>query len=307
MTSRSPQRWTRPALAFSIVAATVALLAQPAAAQAPPGKKVYISVDMEGISGIADPSQLSLGQPEYGRYRKLMAADVNAAIAGAVRGGAGEIVVNDSHGSMRNLALEDLDPPARLISHSFKAYGMMEGLDETFDAVYFVGYHAQAGSPVGFAAHTGSGVVRDLRVNGRSVGEAGLNALLAAWYGVPVVFGSGDQVAAAQIRNAAPQAHVVVTKQAINSRAVELRPLQLAHDEIAREAAEAVKAARRGAPRREGSYRVELQFNGTAQAEIAEALPQIERLAPDTLAFTTTSMPHAYRVIRILYRYINPD
>jgi len=296
-------------LTLAVAAAALGAWSLDATAQQPAftGKKIFISVDMEGISGIADNGQLSSGQPEYGRYRKLMAGDVNAAVSGASNGGGREILVNDSHGSMRNLQIEDLDGRANLISHSFKAYGMLEGLDESFDAVFFIGYHAKAGSPVGFAAHTGSGVVRDLRVNGRSVGEAGLNALLAAWYGVPVVLGTGDQVAAEQIKQAAPDALVVITKRAINSRAVELRPLDVVHHEITTLAAEAVKTAPRRAPRREPSYRVELQFNGTAIAEVAEGLPQIERPAPDTLAFTTQSMPQAYRMIRILYRYLNPD
>jgi D-amino peptidase len=298
------------ALVLAAAAATLGALTSEAAAQPPApaaGKKVYISVDMEGISGIADSSQLSSGQPEYGRYRKLLAEEVNAVIFGASIGGAREIVVNDSHGSMRNLQIEDLDRRASLISHSFKAYGMLEGLDESFDAVFFIGYHAKAGSPIGFAAHTGSGVVRDLRVNGRSVGEAGLNALLAAWYGVPVVLGTGDQVAAAQLKEAVPDALTVVTKRAINQRAVELRPLEAVRTEIGTKAADALKAAQRGAPRREASYRVEIQFNGTAIAEVAEGLPQIERPAPDTLAFTSPSMPQAYRMIRILYRYLNPE
>lgn len=184
---------------------------------------------------------------------------------------------------------------------------MMEGLDETFDAIFFIGYHAKAGSRMGFAAHTGSGVVRDLRVNGASVGEAGLNALLAAWYGVPVVLGAGDQVAVEQIKRAAPEARVVITKRAINSRAVELRPLEEVRSELAKAAADAVRTAQRDAPRRAGSYRVELQFNGTAIPEVAEGLPQIERPASDTLAFTTQTMRQAYRLIRILYRYLNPD
>ena len=118
-----------------------------------------------------------------------MAEDANAAIRGAFDGGATDVLVNDSHGSQRNLLPEDLDPRARLITHSFKRYGMMEGLDETFDAVIFVGYHAKADAPRGLFAHTGSGVVRDLQINGRSVGEGGMNAALAAWYGVPVVVG----------------------------------------------------------------------------------------------------------------------
>ena len=143
------------------------------------GKKVYISVDMEGISGVVGDDQTSAGGAEYNRSRKLMAEDANAAIRGAFEGGATQVVVNDSHGSQRNLLPEDLDPRARLISHSFKRHGMVEGLDETFDAVIFVGYHAKADSPRGLFAHTGSGVVKDVQVNGRSAGEGGLNTLMA--------------------------------------------------------------------------------------------------------------------------------
>src|SRR5687768_8186475 len=93
------------------------------------GKKVYISVDMEGISGVVGDDQTSAGGAEYNRSRKLIAEDANAAIRGAFEGGATQVVVNDSHGSQRNLLPEDLDPRARLISHSFKRHGMVEGLD----------------------------------------------------------------------------------------------------------------------------------------------------------------------------------
>ncbi len=158
--------------------ATALAVVLAAAASGQAAKKVYVSVDMEGISGVSGSDQLSPGGSEYGRSRKLMAEDANAAIRGALAAGATDVVVNDSHGGQRNLLPEDLHPAARLISHSFKRYGMMEGLDESFDAVLFIGYHAKAGSPGGLFAHTGSGVVRDLQINGRSVGEGGMNALL---------------------------------------------------------------------------------------------------------------------------------
>ncbi len=150
-------------------------------------KKIYISVDIEGISGIIGEDQLSAGGAEYPRSRKLMAEDTNAAIRGAIDGGATEVVVNDSHGSMRNLLPEDLHPAARLISHTYKRHGMMEGLDETFDAVLFIGYHAKAGSTRGLFAHTGGGNVADLVTNGHSVGEGGMNGIMASWFAVPVV------------------------------------------------------------------------------------------------------------------------
>ena len=281
------------------------LLSLPVTAQ--PAKKVFISADMEGISGISASDQLSAAGAEYGRSRKMMADDVNAAIRGARAGGATTIVVNDSHGSMRNLRLEDLDPDVRLISHSFKRSGMMEGLDDSFDAVIFVGYHAKAGHPGGLFAHTGSGVVRDVRVNGTSMGEGGLNTLVAAWYGVPVVLVTGDDVAVKQVAEIATAARTVAVKRAINPRAVELRAFKDAHAEIERAAREGVAAAKKFPPRRESSYRVEVQFQDVAIPEVAENLAGMQRPSPDTIAFTQDSMPKAYTLIRLLYRYINPD
>jgi D-amino peptidase len=288
-------------------AALLLILSSWAAAQAQPARKVYISADMEGISGIVGDDQVAQGAAEYGRSRKLMAEDVNAAIRGALAAGAAEIVVNDSHGGQRNLLPEDLHPAARLISHSFKRYGMMEGLDETFDAVLFIGYHAKADTPAGLFAHTGSGVVRDLQINGRSVGEGGMNTLLAAWYGVPVVLVTGDDVAVAQVKDIATAARGVIVKRAINVRAAELKPLQEVRKEIEAAAREAVAGARRGPPARAVPVRVRLRYRNFTYPEIAEAFPGLTRPEPDTIEFTSETMPAAYRLIRVLYRFINPD
>jgi D-amino peptidase len=286
-------------------AAAAILLTLPATAQ--PGKKVFISADMEGISGISAPDQLSAAGAEYNRSRKMMADDVNAAIRGARAGGATTILVNDSHGTMRNLRLEDLEPGVSLISHSFKRSGMMEGLDESFDAAIFVGYHAKASHPGGLFAHTGSGVVRDVRVNGVSLGEGGLNTLVAGWYGVPVVVVTGDDVAVKQVAEIATSARTVAVKRAINPRAVELRPFKEVFADIERAARDGVMSAKKFPPRREASYRVEVQFQEVTIPEVAENIPSMQRPAPDTIAFTQDTMPKAYTLIRLLYRYINPD
>ena len=271
------------------------------------GKKVYISVDMEGISGITGDDQTSAGGAEYGRSRKLMAEDANAAIRGAFDGGATDVVVNDSHGSQRNLLPEDLDPRARLISHSFKRHGMVEGLDETFDAVIFIGYHAKADSPRGLFAHTGSGVVKDVQVNGRSAGEGGLNTLMAHWYGVPVVMISGDDVAVEQQKEWTPAVKGVVVKRAINMRAVEAKSPAEARKDIQAGAREGVAAARKPARDRAASYKVRMQLRNFTIPEVATAFREIQLVAPDTVEFTRESMPEAYRIIRVLYRFINPD
>jgi D-amino peptidase len=291
----------------SLVAFVLVVAFVPFETQAQAGKRVYISVDMEGISGVSGDDQTSPGGAEYARTRKLMAEDANAAVRGAFDGGATEVVVNDSHGGQRNLLPEDLDARARLISHSFKRHGMMEGLDETFDAVVFVGYHAKADAPRGLLAHTGSGIVRDLEINGRSVGEGGMNAALAAWYGVPVAMVSGDDVAVAEVRESAPEARGVAVKRAINVRAVELMPLAEARKAIQAGVREGVAGSKRKPLVRQGPYKVRLRYRNFTYPEIATAFREIELVAPDTVGFSRETMPEAYRLIRVLYRYISPD
>ena len=287
-----------------LLALALVTLSSSAKAQA---KKVYISVDMEGISGINSDNQTSAAGAEYGRARKLMVEDANAAIRGAFAGGATDVVVNDSHGSQRNLLPEDLDPRVRLISHSFKRHGMMEGLDATYDAIIFVGYHAKAGSPRGVFAHTGSGVLADLQINGQSVGEGGMNAFLARWYGVPVVMVTGDDVAIEEQKATVPNVRGVVVKRAINSRAVELRPLADARREIQEAAKAAVANAKRVPRERLAQYTVRMELRDPTIPEVAAAFQEIRLVNPTTVEFTRASMPEAYRLIRVLYRFINTD
>lgn len=293
-------------LPIALCALALCSIVSPATAHGQ-ARKVYISVDMEGISGVNSDNQTSAAGAEYGRARRLMVEDANAAIRGAFDGGATEVVVNDSHGSQRNLLPEDLDPRVRLISHSFKRHGMMEGLDSTFDAVMFVGYHAKAGSPRGVFAHTGSGVLRDLQINGVSVGEGGMNALFARWYGVPVVLVTGDDVAVEEQKTTVPTVRGVIVKRAINSRAVELRPLLEARREIQEAAKAAVASARKSPPERLARYTVRMEMRDQTIPEVAAAFREIRLVNPTTVEFTRESMPDAYRLIRVIYRFINTD
>jgi D-amino peptidase len=146
-----------------------------------------------------------------------------------------------------------------------------------------------------------------VEVNGRSVGEGGLNTMLAEWYGVPVVLVTGDDVAVAEVKEVATGAQGVVVKNALNVRAARLRPLAVVRSEIEAGARAAVESAAKPAPRRAAAYRVRMRFRDTLIPQIASAFPSIERPSPDTVAFETRSMPEAYRLIRVLYRFINPD
>ncbi len=193
----------RPAFLLTVcVVLACGLLPARAAAQAKAGPKVFISVDMEGIWGVVAAEQTSAASPEYGAARRWMAEDVNAVVAGLLDAGAGEIVVNDSHGSMRNIVADAVNPKVSLISGSPKPLSMMQGIDATFDAVVFVGYHARAGTGAAILDHTISGgTIRAIKVNGQELPELGLNALIAGYYKVPVIMLSGDTTTCAQAKS----------------------------------------------------------------------------------------------------------
>jgi D-amino peptidase len=280
-----------------------------AMAQQPAKKlKVFISVDMEGVSGVVTGDQTGAGGADYNRFRRLMTEEANAAIDGALDAGATEIVVNDSHGSMRNLLIEELHAPAELISSNIKPMGMMQGIDASFNAVIFVGYHAKAGSAVGVLAHTGSGTVADLRINGRSVGEAGMNMFAAGALGVPVVMVTGDQEAIAQARELVPNIEGVQVKEAIATTAARsLRP---------EEARARIRAGAKRALERLSEFKpvkpstpatFELKFSQTVLADVAEQIPSIKRIDPRTISYRADDYLQGYRLLRVLYRYLRAD
>lgn len=187
--------------------------------------KVFISVDMEGLAGVVTGSNVSATGPDYPHFRGIMAAETNAAIDGVFRAGATYVVVRDSHGSKENLLPGDVDPRAYLLRGvSTGPKNMMEGLDSTFSAVVFVGYHAKAGTPNAILEHTSTGNVVDFSINGVSLPEAGYNALVAGLYGVPVVFVAGDRAVVEQVRALLGPIAGVTVKQEINDAVLGLSP-----------------------------------------------------------------------------------
>ena len=175
---------------------------------------VYISVDMEGIAGISTIDQITRGGSGYPAATRLMTAEANAAIAGAFDSGASAVTVNDSHGTMDNIAAIDLDMRARLIIGTPKAQCMAQGLSPRFDAAIFIGYHGRAGGS-GVLAHTVSSHFTQVQLNGVAVSEADINALYAATQGVPVAFISGDDIICADADRLMPNATKVAVKDAI--------------------------------------------------------------------------------------------
>lgn len=191
--------------------------------------KLYISADMEGVAGITAEEQTNpVGQPEYAYSCKLMTGEVRAACEGATAAGATSILVNDSHWSMRNIIHEELPPDVILIRGAMKPLSMNQGLDPTFNAAAFVGYHAPGGTRDAVLDHTYTDTtLYEVRINGQTCSEARLNAAVAGAFGVPVVFLSGDQHACADAQDFLPWAERVEVKRAIGRyAAASLSPAQ---------------------------------------------------------------------------------
>lgn len=224
-----------------------ALTAQSATPQAR-GLRVFISVDMEGLAGVVTASDVNPAGPDYSHFRAIMAAETNAAIEGAARAGATEFVVRDSHGAKQNLLPGDVDPRARLLrGASTGPKNMMEGIDASFDAVVFVGYHAKAGTPNAILEHTSNGNVVDFSINGVSLPEGGYNGLVAGLYGVPVVFVAGDRAVVEQMRGLLGPIDAVVVKEAIGDASLGLSPLH-AQIEIRKGVEQALRNRARAKP-----------------------------------------------------------
>jgi D-amino peptidase len=225
-------------------------LCTPASAQVARGVKIFISVDMEGLAGVVTSSDVSPSGADYAHFRAIMAAETNAAIEGAVRAGATEVLVRDSHGGKQNLIPGEVDPRARLLRGvSTGPKNMMEGIDSTFDAVVFLGYHAKAGTPDAILAHTSNGNVIDLAINGVSLPEGGYNALVAGLSGVPVVFIAGDRAVVDQLRGLLGPIAGVAVKEVIGGASLGLSPRQ-AQEQIRNGVEQAIRNRARATPYR---------------------------------------------------------
>jgi D-amino peptidase len=251
--------------------------------------KVFLSCDMEGVAGVVDWSQCRGPATEYETARRLLVAEVNAAIAGAFAGGASEILVNDSHGLMANLPPGELDNRAAYLSGRHKPLYMMQGLDSSFGAVLLVAYHGSMGTN-GVLSHTyNPRAVYGARLNGEVVGEAGINALVAKGRGVPIALVTGDDVTIAETASLLPGVEGVVVKEAVTRfSARNLSPLQ-ACAAIARGAQAAVERAAAGElepPPMMAPYCLEVDWLTADMADMATWIDGVERLAQRTVAIT---------------------
>jgi D-amino peptidase len=183
-------------------------------AQAPRPRKVFISVDMEGITGVVQPAQLGPEGFEYQRAREWMTGEVNAAISGIREAGPAEIVIADSHGNGQSLLIDQLPDDVRIVRGFPRPLEMMQGIDDSFAAAVFIGYHASEWTANAVRGHTiSSARLLGIKLNGHEVSEGIYNAALAGQFGVPVAFVSGDRLAVTQLQEAAPAAEGVIVKE----------------------------------------------------------------------------------------------
>lgn len=267
--------------------------------------KVFISTDMEGIAGAVTDAQLGPEGFEYAAFRQFMTDETLAAIRGARAAGATEILVADSHGNGQNLLLDKLPKDVTVVRSWPRPLGMMEGVDDSFAAAVFIGYHTAASNLAGVRAHTFSSAnLFDVKLNGRSVSEGAFNAAIAAHFGVPVVAISGDDAVIAEAKDYAPGAEGAVVKWAKSFHSARTLTPHAAQELI--EAAVQRGVAGRGrikTPGLRGAVTVEVSFKHYRQAELLAYLPGFERIDSRTVRFKAKDMLEAARIMQFVNNY----
>jgi D-amino peptidase len=270
--------------------------------------RIFISVDMEGIGGIGTSAMTSSSGKDYSTSRQLMTAEINTVVEEIfARDPGAEILINDSHGDMQNLLHTQLDPRVQYIQGAIKPLGMVQGLDASFDGAIFIGYHAKAGDPDGFLAHTGTGSLKGLWLNGTEVGEGGMNAAFAGSHGVPVILAAGDSAAAAEL-------HSLLGTETVATKTAETpSSARLIHPDRVREMLR--QGVRTALARLDnGGYEVfdvgepvviRMRFVSTTHVDILQSIPGVRKIDGYTIEYSADNADQAYRLIRLMYRFIS--
>ncbi|GAA3441876.1 M55 family metallopeptidase [Planomonospora venezuelensis] len=251
--------------------------------------KVYVSVDMEGATGLTDPEEMHAGGRGYERGCELMTGDANAVVRGAFDAGAESVRVNDAHGSTKNLRIDLLDERATLIRGPGKPMRMGQGLDGTYAAACFAGYHARAGVQHGVLNHTWMGKeIQNVYLNGEICGETRLVAAFAGALGVPVALVTGDEAVCEEARELLGDVETVAVKNGIDRFSAELLPPAVAHARIREAASRALGRLADFRPYTvEPPYTLAVEWNSTAIAAGCAVIPGVRATGPRHTEFTT--------------------
>ncbi len=243
--------------------------------------------------------ELRPGNAEYETARRLMTEEVNAAVRGLrAANGSADIVVADSHGTYRNVLIDQLDPTTRLLRGRPRTLAMIQGAEHA-DAVVFIGYHGRAGRS-GLLCHSFHDAIRDIRWNGRSLGEAGLNATVAHHLGAPLLLATGDDALAAEIRELMPRTSTVSVKRAVSAFAAESLHPSIARERIESAARAALEEGANNVLDISGPVALEVELASPGQADQAALPPSLKRVGPATVATETDDVVQAYRWVRTI-------
>jgi D-amino peptidase len=268
----------------------------------PPRKlKVHISVDMEGIAGVVSGDQLGPSEFEYQRFREFMTKEAVAAVGAAREAGATEIVVADSHGNGQNLLIEQFPKEVRVVRSWPRPLGMMGGIDASFDAAVFIGYHASTDNPRGVRAHTfRSALFTHVGVSGRVISEGSMNAAIAGHFGVPVVMASGDDVAMAELREQLGALETAEVKRSLGFHSAETLTPAAAVELIARKVKAGLARRAELKPFKLEAPTLEIGFKHYLAAEVACYLPGAERADAHSVRFRVRDIVEASNLLTFL-------
>lgn len=287
------------AIGFWLVAATAS------AAVPERGLKVYISVDMEGVAGVVTGDQLGPTGFEYARFREFMTREALAAVEAAKAAGATKVLVSDSHGNGQNLLIELFPPDVRVIRSWPRRLAMAAGLDASFDAAIFIGYHASTDNPQGVRAHTFSSArLTHLAVNGTPFSEGAWNAAVAGHFGVPVVMVSGDEAAIAELRQVVGDVEAAEVKRSLGFHAASTLTPEAARALIAQKVKAALARLREFRPFKvTPPVSVDIGFKHYRQPEVLAYLPLFERTGSHTIRYRAADMLEAADVLVFVNTY----
>jgi D-amino peptidase len=280
----------------------VALLEPAAQVQERDPGKVFISVDMEGITGVVQPAQLGPTGFEYGRAREWMTAEARAAIEGARAAGATTFVLGDSHGNAQSLLIDQLPDDVRVVRGFPRPLSMMQGIDASFGAAVFIGYHASEMTVDAVRGHTfSSAKLLGVSLNGTEVSEGLFNAAIAAHFGVPVVFVSGDRKTIEQMRSAIPALTGAIVKEQLGYHsALTVTPAR--GQALIRDGVRAAMGRRSSMQPFSLKTPIDLEvgFKLTLDAERASYIPGLSRAGAHTVRGTFPDIVQIVRLMQVL-------
>ena len=267
--------------------------------------KIYISADMEGVVGVVTNEQLGPQGFEYARFREFMTGEVNAAIEGALAGGATQIVVSDSHGNGQNLLIDKLPSDILLVRASPRPLMMMQGIDETFAGAIFIGYHSATTNSQGVRAHTiSSARLADVRLKGVSVSEAGLNAAIAGHFNVPVLMISGDDVVVKETQTLLGDVEGAVVKWASGFHSAKTMMPAASYQLIREKVLKAVRRIKDFKPYKLAApIQLDVRFKNYRPSEILSYLSIVERTDAHSIRFTGKDMIEVSKFLAFIVNY----